>query len=803
MAIDIALRAAVDESLAAYATTNAVFLAERLLASSPTPESKYLLATAYHAAGQTHRAYAVLSPATTPKNRYLLAVCAFKLGKLQEAENALLAGASGVEGAPSEAYCALLLGQICRAGNRNQKATEHFLRALELQPALWTAYENLCQLGADEDAARFFREDTLLAATPQPQQQHLLHPQHNNPASSSHLNVLHMQQLPTPTQGRDSRERSAPPGEYSGIATPGLLASSLSGLGGLGGPVTPSSAGGSGGGHAGLQTPAWSVAHATPGSAVHGVGGGQGVLLSTPSLNTPVGVGGQGGAMPMQVEGTPVDLSSPPSNSGPPPVRKDGAGQRRLRSSGERESGRGVRGSAAPIRILDGENTDPSMLAPSSRTPSSSSTATTIPATRRSARLSFQGAGSGSGGGYGADGLEEEAQRLKKQHMASLSSLSSSSSSSASIPRALKPSLQSAAHPPARPPESPQAGANQSGLMAAGAAELCALLRQLATAYQHLSLYRAEEAVRAFKELPRAQLNTGWVQAQIATAHFNLAQHHKAEQAFRRARQLEPHRLQGMEVYSTVLWFLKREHELCYLAQEVVALDRLAPQTWCVLGNCFSLQREFETAIKFFNRAVQVDPSFTYAYTLAGHEHVSNEDFDKATASFRNALRYDDRHYNAWYGLGTIYLKQEKYQLAEYHFRRGLSINPRNSVLQCYLGMALLSSGACDDAIHELQRAIDMDPSNPLARLRKAMALSQLQRNEEALGELLSLQQLAPRESTVFVQMGKVQKKLGRQHDALASFNHALDLDPKSGNVIKAHIDKLQMADIAEDDSMV
>jgi len=33
-----------------------------------------------------------------------------------------------------------------------------------------------------------------------------------------------------------------------------------------------------------------------------------------------------------------------------------------------------------------------------------------------------------------------------------------------------------------------------------------------------------------------------------------------------------------MEVYSTVLWFLKREHELCFLAQEMAAIDRRAPQ---------------------------------------------------------------------------------------------------------------------------------------------------------------------------------------------------------------------------------
>lgn len=49
--------------------------------------------------------------------------------------------------------------------------------------------------------------------------------------------------------------------------------------------------------------------------------------------------------------------------------------------------------------------------------------------------------------------------------------------------------------------------------------------------------------------------------------------------------------VQGMEVYSTALWHLKREVELSHLAQEALALDRLSPHTCCVLGNCFSLQK--------------------------------------------------------------------------------------------------------------------------------------------------------------------------------------------------------------------
>ncbi|CAN0482108.1 unnamed protein product, partial [Laminaria digitata] len=40
--------------------------------------------------------------------------------------------------------------------------------------------------------------------------------------------------------------------------------------------------------------------------------------------------------------------------------------------------------------------------------------------------------------------------------------------------------------------------------------------------------------------------------------------------------------------------------ELSYLAQKVSEFDRLSPHTWCVVGNCFSLQKEHETALRFF-----------------------------------------------------------------------------------------------------------------------------------------------------------------------------------------------------------
>jgi len=152
---------------------------------------------------------------------------------------------------------------------------------------------------------------------------------------------------------------------------------------------------------------------------------------------------------------------------------------------------------------------------------------------------------------------------------------------------------------------------------------------------------------------------------------------------------LEPYRLEGLEYYSTCLWHLKKQVDLCYISNYCLERSLLAPETWCAVGNCYSLQKEHETALKSFGRAIQLDVYFSYAHTLSGHEYVDNEDFEQAKKCFQEALKADDRHYNAWWGLGNIYHKQEKYEQATNSFNQAISINGKNAMLYTYLGITL------------------------------------------------------------------------------------------------------------------
>lgn len=318
-------------------------------------------------------------------------------------------------------------------------------------------------------------------------------------------------------------------------------------------------------------------------------------------------------------------------------------------------------------------------------------------------------------------------------------------------------------------------------------------------AYQHICQYRCNEALACLQQLPSFHQRTAWVLHQQGRAYLEQGNFLSAQRCLESMHKIDPGRVQGLELLSTVYWQLKKEIELANLAQRVMDWDYESPEAHCVSGNCFSLQKDHVTALVFFRRSLQIDPDFTYTHTLSGYEYMSNEDFDKATACFRQALRTDKRHYNAWYGLGAIYYRQEKYDLAEYHFERAVALHPCSSVLRCNLGMAQYANGKAYQALETLSEAFRLDPRNPQARYQRATIFSALHRPEEALVELKVVRDAAPREATVHFAMGKVLKRLGRRDEAMKCFLTAMDLDPKDNQMIKSAMDKLDEPEIEEE----
>lgn len=305
------------------------------------------------------------------------------------------------------------------------------------------------------------------------------------------------------------------------------------------------------------------------------------------------------------------------------------------------------------------------------------------------------------------------------------------------------------------------------------------LLKKLGNGYYHLSRYQCDEALQSLSSLPAAHQGTPWALALMGKAHFEQAAYSEAEKFFRKMRVQAPSRLEDMEVYSTILWHLKRETDLSFLAHELVDSAWHSPQAWCALGNAWSLARDPEQALRCFKRATQLDPKFAYAFTLQGHEHVANEEYDKALTAYRQAIAADRRHYNAYYGIGRVQERLGAYDKAYTHFHAASLINPNNAVLICCIGTVLEKQKQIMPALQAYTRAAELAPRAAQTRYKKARGLLAVGQVDAAHKELMILKDLAPDEGTVHFLLGTLYRTVNDKASATRHFTIALALDPK------------------------
>ncbi|KAG4113087.1 hypothetical protein ERO13_D13G201100v2 [Gossypium hirsutum] len=744
----------VQNSLRHFMFKNAIFLCDRLCAEFPSEMNLQLLAASYLQNNQAYSAYYILKGMQTSQSRYLFAISCFQMDLLNEAETALCPSNEPGGEIPNGASGHYLLGLIYRYTDRKRSAIHHFRLALSIDPLLWSAYEELCILGAAEEATVVFGEAAALCIEKQHFYLGLASP--NLHVASEGCNLV--SSLNFSSEDVSSRQlKNTQVNSFRDI---------------------PSN-------HHGAAISA---------SQPHNGGGPSNISL----YNTPSPLASQlSGVVP-----PPLCRNAQPNGSNLNTVNADGSPKSVVNSLVQAPRRKFV--DEGKLRKISGRLFSESGPRRSTRLAGDAGVDTNANTT------GVDGNGTSSSKYLGAklssvafrtvtvrnsqylanDNIEEGiSAEIFDDICANLASANSSSS-----PGDVRSLDQDG-------PTVPVGGvAISRSKVSSGVSEVLGLIKTLGEGYRLSCLYRCQDALNTFLTLPLRHYNTSWVLSQVGKAHFELVDYLEADRVFSLSLRVSPYSLEGMDIYSTVLYHLKEDMKLSYLARELISTDRLAPQSWCAMGNCYSLQKDHETALKNFQRSVQLNTRFAYAHTLCGHEYVALEDFENGIKSYQDALQIDSRHYNAWYGLGMIFLRQEKFEFSEHHFRTAFHINPRSSVIMSYLGTALHALKRSEDAIRIMDCAIFSDRKNPLPMYQKANILMSLEKFDEALEVLQELKEYAPRESSVYALMGKIYKRQNMHEKAMLHFGIALDLKPSATDVatIKAAIEKLHVPDELE-----
>jgi TolB-like protein len=135
-----------------------------------------------------------------------------------------------------------------------------------------------------------------------------------------------------------------------------------------------------------------------------------------------------------------------------------------------------------------------------------------------------------------------------------------------------------------------------------------------------------------------------------ASAHFTKAikatwtefDWEKAEGAFKRSLELNPSNARCRAYYSHLLAILRRSDESIHQAKLATELDPMNPLILSLCGVAVNYMDDYQTAITYFEKALDVNPNFGLAKFNLIEPYYSNGDYDKWFELWKSTQCWDD-----------------------------------------------------------------------------------------------------------------------------------------------------------------
>lgn len=219
-------------------------------------------------------------------------------------------------------------------------------------------------------------------------------------------------------------------------------------------------------------------------------------------------------------------------------------------------------------------------------------------------------------------------------------------------------------------------------------------------AYTLLELFLNDEGLKMYEDLGSIGFSKClYIISQIAIAHHNKREVDKAITIFKEILDVDPYRLDHLDIYSNLLFVKDQKQEIAVLAHRAAEINKYRPETCCVIGNYYGIRQDHQKAVIYFQRALKLNPRYLSAWTLMGHEFMEMKNTNAAIQSYRQAVEVNRRDFRAWYGLGQAYeiLKMPFYSY--YYYKIAQQLRPYDSRM-------LVALGEIYEKLHKDQNAL-------------------------------------------------------------------------------------------------
>ena len=126
--------------------------------------------------------------------------------------------------------------------------------------------------------------------------------------------------------------------------------------------------------------------------------------------------------------------------------------------------------------------------------------------------------------------------------------------------------------------------------------------------------------------------------------------------------------------------------------------------------------KQFDAALKYYKKALEINPDYAEAYYNMGIALKDNGDLDAAIDSYKKALEIKPDYVGAYFNTGNILKDTGDLEAAIDSYKKALEIKPDYAEAYNNVGIALEDKGDLEEAINSYKKALEIKPDYAEAR---------------------------------------------------------------------------------------
>ena len=129
-------------------------------------------------------------------------------------------------------------------------------------------------------------------------------------------------------------------------------------------------------------------------------------------------------------------------------------------------------------------------------------------------------------------------------------------------------------------------------------------------------------------------------------------------------------------------------------------------------GETYRLLKEYEKAFADLNKAIELNPQDAWAYALRGETYRLLKGYDKALADFSKAIELDPQDAWAYGSRGQAYQGEKEYDKALADFNKAIELDPQSAWVYDNRGRTYLWLNDLDSSKSAYMKALEIEPKS-------------------------------------------------------------------------------------------